>query len=64
MGSSICELLLSLNIEIPSTVKYISPDAFSYSRAMMTVKFCDEVEELVSGVSIEIGGKMEFQKSL
>ena len=41
-----------LNIEIPSTVKYISPDAFSYSRALMTVKFCDEVEEFVSGESM------------
>ena len=40
------------NIEIPSTVKYISPDAFS-SRALMTVKFCDKVEEFVSGESIK-----------
>ncbi len=38
-------------IEIPSTVKEISPDAFSYSRHLSNVRFCDEMEEFVSGES-------------
>jgi hypothetical protein len=38
-------------IEIPSTVKEICPDAFSYSRNLANVRFCDKMEEFVSGES-------------